>query len=132
VILAATGPTRPSGRRVAILASATGISILATAYAPTVPLAFVAMAVTGGVSIWFISLANTLVQLESDPGMRGRVNAAWNMALPGCSLGTSPFIGWVGGVAGPRLGFAVAGLTLLLMAAIGWRSLSRVRLPVGQ
>lgn len=127
VILAATGPSRPSGRRVAILAGATGVSILATAYAPTVPVVFVGMAVTGGVSIWFISLANTVVQLEADPGMRGRVNAAWNMALPGCSLGTSPFMGWVAGVAGPRLGFGVAGLTLLLMAALGWRGLTRPR-----
>lgn len=125
VVLAAAGPSRPSGLRVAVLACATGVSILATAYAPTVPLVFVGMAVTGCVSIWFISLANTLVQLESDPAMRGRVNAAWNMALPGCSLGTSPLIGWVGGVAGPRLGFGLAGLTLLLMAAIGWRGLTR-------
>ena len=125
VALAASGPSRPSGLRVAVLAGVTGVSIVATAYAPTVPLVFVGMAVTGCFSIWFISLANTLVQLESDADMRGRVNAAWNMALPGCSLGTSPFIGWVGGVAGPRLGFAVAGLTLLLMAAIGWRGLTR-------
>jgi len=132
VLLAATGPSRPSGLRVAILACATGVSILATAYAPTAPLVFVGMAATGCVSIWFISLANTLVQLEADPDMRGRVNAAWNMALPGCSLATSPFIGWVGGVAGPRLGFGVAGLTLLLMAAIGWRALSRVRLTADQ
>ena len=125
VVLAASGPSRPSGLRVAVLACATGVSVLATAYAPTVPLVFLSMAVTGCVSIWFISLANTLVQLESDPGMRGRVNAVWNMALPGCSLGTSPFMGWVAGVAGPRLGFGVAGLALLLTAAIGWRGLTR-------
>ncbi|QUQ65933.1 MFS transporter [Kutzneria sp. CA-103260] len=132
VLLAASGPSRPSGRRVVILAGGTGLSILATAYAPTVPLVFAAMAVTGCVSIWFISLANTVVQLESDPGMRGRVNAAWSMALPGCTLVTGPFMGWVAGVAGPRLGFGVAGLAMLLAAAAGWRALTRVRLTVGQ
>jgi hypothetical protein len=36
-------------------------------------------------------------------------------------------MGWVAGVAGPRLGFGVAGLTLLLMAALGWRGLTRPR-----
>jgi MFS family permease len=103
------------------------LAVLGTAYAPTVPLAFLGMAVTGCVSIWFISLANTLVQLESDPGMRGRVNAAWSMALPGCTLATGPFMGWVAGAAGPRLGFGGAGLTMLLMVAIGWRVLGRAR-----
>ncbi|MEV8516362.1 MFS transporter [Dactylosporangium sp. NPDC051484] len=126
-LLAASGPTRPGGRTVAVLAAATGASILATAYAPNVALAFVGMAVTGCVSIWFISSANTLVQLESDPGMRGRVNAAWNMALPGCEPATSPFIGWVAGAAGPRAGFGVAGLALLLAAVLGWRGLTYER-----
>ncbi|MFI9383265.1 MFS transporter [Kutzneria sp. NPDC052558] len=132
VLLAASGPSRPSGLRVAILAGATGIAVLGASYAPTVPLVFLGMAVTGCLSIWFISLANTLVQLESDPGMRGRVNAAWTMALPGCILVTGPFMGWVAGVAGPRLGFGVAGLAMLLAAAVGWRALTRARLPVGQ
>ncbi|HYS36854.1 MAG TPA: MFS transporter [Pseudonocardiaceae bacterium] len=123
----AAGPTRPQGRTVVMLAGATGLSVLATAYAPSVVLAFAGMAVTGCFSIWFISLANTLVQLESDPGMRGRVNAAWNMALPGCEPATSPFVGWVAGTAGPRAGFGIAGLTLILAAAIGWRGLTAPR-----
>lgn len=126
-VLAASGPTMPKGRTVALLAAATGCSVLATAYAPDVALAFVGMAVTGCFSIWFISLANTLVQLESDPGMRGRVNAAWNMALPGCEPATSPFVGWVAGAGGPREGFGIAGLALVLTAAIGWRGLTLPR-----
>jgi MFS family permease len=125
VVLAAAGPSRPSGLRVAVLAVATGVAILATAYAPTVTLAFVGIAVTGCVSIWFISLANTLVQLESDPGMRGRVMAVWGMALPGFSVVTGPFIGWVGGVTDARLGFGVAGIAMILAAATGWRGLTR-------
>jgi MFS family permease len=126
-LFAAAGPSRPEGRRVALLAGATGVSILATACAPDVALAFAGMAVTGCLSVWFISLANTLVQLESDPGMRGRVSAAWNMALPGCEPATSPFAGWVAGAAGPRAGFGVAGLALLLATAAGWRGLTRQR-----
>ncbi len=128
-VLAAAGPPMPRGRTVALLAGATGLSVLATAYAPDVAVAFVGMAVTGCFSIWFISLANTLVQLESDPGMRGRVNATWNMALPGCEPATSPFVGWMAGVGGPRAGFGIAGLTLILAAAIGWRGLTLPQRP---
>lgn len=128
-LLAAASATRPKGATVALLAAATGLSVLATAYAPDVALAFVGMAATGCVSIWFISLANALVQLETDPGMRGRVNAAWNMALPGCEPATSPFVGWVAGAAGPRDGFGTAGLALVLAAAFGWRGLTRPRRP---
>jgi MFS family permease len=124
-VFAASSPTRPAGRTVALLAGATGLSVLATAYAPDVALAFVGIAVTGCFSIWFISLANTMVQLESDPGMRGRVNAGWNMALPGCEPATSPFVGWVAGAVGPREGFGVAGLSLILAMAYGWRGLTR-------
>ena len=123
-VLAASGATRPKGRTVALLAGAAGVSVLATAYAPDVVLAFIGMAVSGCFSIWFISMANTLVQLESGPAMRGRVNAVWNMALPGCEPATSPFVGWVGGTVGPRAGFGIAGIALILAAAIGWRGLA--------
>lgn len=126
-LLAAAGPAKPQGRTVAVLATATGLAVLATAYAPNVPLAFTGMAVTGFFSVWFISLATTLVQLESDPGMRGRVSAAWNMALPGCEPATSPFVGWIAGVASPRAGFGIAGLALILAAATGRRALIHPR-----
>ena len=126
-VLAAANSARPKGRTVALLASATGVAVLATAYAPDTALAFVGMAVTGCLSIWFIALANTLVQLDSDPEMRGRVSAAWNMALPGCEPATSPFVGWIGGAAGPRESFGAAGFALLLATATGWRALTRPR-----
>ena len=117
----------PRGRTVAVLASATGIAVLATAYAPDAALAFVGMAATGCFSVWFIALASTLVRLESDPDMRGRVSAAWSMVLPGCEPATSPFVGWMSGAAGPREGFGVAGFALILAAATGWRALTRPR-----
>jgi MFS family permease len=126
-VLAAASSGKPKGRTVAVLASVTGIAVLATAYAPDTALAFVGMAMTGCFSIWFIAAANTLVQLEAEPEMRGRVSAAWNMALPGCEPATSPFVGWVAGAAGPREGFGVAGLALIAAAIAGWRALTRPR-----
>ncbi len=59
------------------------------------------LAAVGLLSIWFIAAANTLVQLASGDGMRGRVMGLWTMALPGAQVGTGPFAGWVTQEAGP-------------------------------
>lgn len=44
---------------------------------------------TGCLSIWFIAAANTLVQLATAPGMRGRVMGLWGTALPGSNVLTA-------------------------------------------
>jgi len=113
----------PTGRTVRTLAVATGVAVLLTAAAPTVPLLMVGMAVTGFVSIWLIALANTLAQLRSDPGMRGRVMGVWNMALPGMSPVTALAIGAIADGPGPREAFGVAGACLLAAMAVGWKAL---------
>lgn len=123
-LLASAGPSHPTGRRVGGLALATAAAIVATALAPTAWLAFAGLAVTGCVSIWFIAAANTFVQLAADPGMRGRMMGLWTMALPGSEPVTGPSVGWVTQYVGPREGFGLAGLTLAVVASVGWRSLS--------
>jgi len=123
-LLAAAGPAYPTGRRIGGLALATAAAIVATALAPTVWLAFAGLAVTGCVSIWFIAAANTFVQLAADPGMRGRMMGLWTMALPGSEPVTGPSVGWVTQYIGPREGFGLAGLTLAVIASVGWRTLS--------
>lgn len=131
-LLAGSGRGSPSGRSVAALAIATGVAIVATAYAPDLVLLLAGLAVTGCLSIWFIARANTLVQLAADPAMRGRVMGAWSMALPGCSPLTGPFVGWVSGAAGPRTGFALAGFALICIAGAGWRALAGRRAAVSR
>ena len=49
----------------------------------------------------------------------------WVMALPGASLVTAPMVGWVIDTVGPREGFGLAGVALLVTAVLGWRSLVR-------
>jgi MFS family permease len=122
-LLAASGHHKPTRRSVGALAAFTGAAILATACAFDVEAAYVGLGVTGCLSIWFIARANALVQFETDPALRGRVMGVWSMALPGCEPFTSPAVGWVSETAGPRDGFAMAGIALLLIAAVGWRSL---------
>ncbi len=121
--LAAAGTDWPTGRQIRLLAVGTGVAVLATAYAPHVIVAFVGLAVAGLLSIWLISLANTLVQLRAEPAMRGRVMGVWTMALPGMMPLTSLLTGAVAQAFGGRAGFALAGVALLVTGGLAWRSL---------
>jgi hypothetical protein len=123
-LLASAGDGRPTGRRVSVLALATAAAIGGTALAPALWLAMAGLAVVGLLSIWFIAAANTLVQLASGDGMRGRVMGLWTMALPGAQVGTGPFAGWVTQEAGPRVGFALPAMGLAVIAGAGWRALT--------
>ena len=127
-LLAGGGPSWPSGRRVRWLAVLTGACVCLTAASPWVGLVFAGLALAGFLSIWFIALANALVQLRTEPGLRGRVMGIWTMALPGTTPVTSLIVGgvatWAGGAAGARDAFGLSGAALLLTAALAWRSLS--------
>lgn len=114
----------PTGRLVRVLAAATGVAILLTAATPTVPLLMAAIAATGFASIWLVVQANTLVQLRSDPVVRGRVMGVWNAALPGMCPVTAPAIGAIGDAMGPREAFGLAGACLLVVMAVNWTALS--------
>lgn len=121
-LLAASAP-EPTPRRVRRLAVATSAAVLSTALAPNAPLAVAGMAAVGLTSIWFIATANTLAQLRAEPEMRGRVMSLWGSAM----TGTLPFTGLaVTSVAqhvGPRTGFSLSGVALLLATLAAWRSL---------
>jgi MFS family permease len=127
-LVAGGGPSWPSGRRVRWLAVLTGACVCATAASPWAGLLFAGLAVAGFLSIWFIALANALVQLRTEPGLRGRVMGIWTMAMPGATPLTSLLVGGVatgaGGAAGARDAFGLSGAALLLTAALAWRSLS--------
>ena len=132
-LMAGSGAEAPRGRLVRSLVAATGLEVCLTALAPAMWVFYVGLALAGFLSIWFIALANALVQLRTEPGLRGRVMGAWTMALPGMLPLTSLLVGgvatWGGGGIGAREGFGLAGVALLLAAAAGWRALGET--PAG-
>ncbi|MGD0808852.1 MAG: MFS transporter [Acidimicrobiales bacterium] len=127
-LLAGTGPSWPSGPRVRALVLATGLEVSLAAFSPWEGMLFVGLALAGFLSIWFFALANALVQLRSDPAVRGRVMGVWTMALPGMLPITSLLVGGVatlgGGALGARLAFGLGGLALAISGVAGWRSLA--------
>jgi MFS family permease len=101
-----------------------GASILFVAIMPNLTLAVAAMVIVGFFSIYFISLANSILQLESSQEMRGRVMSFWSIAFLGSTTIGGPIIGWVGENAGPRWGLAVGGFAAIFAAvltAARWR-----------
>ncbi len=106
-----------------------GIVILLTAIAPNLILAILALVLVGIFSINFLSLGNTMLQLESAPVMRGRIMALWTVAFLGSTPIGGPIIGLIGEHAGPRWGLAVGGAAAIIAAAIGALTLKKNKYP---
>jgi MFS family permease len=109
--LAAASRRGISYRRLLVLTFAMGIAILGAAVAPTLATEVVALFVMGLTTFAFIATANTTLQLTSRPDMRGRVMALYAIAFLGSTPIGSPIIGWISAVWGPRIGFAVGGVS---------------------
>ncbi|MEP7023581.1 MAG: MFS transporter [Actinomycetota bacterium] len=115
-----------TGLRPMIIASVGfGLAILACAYSPELGVAYGALLFVGWASVSFISIGNSTIQLSSDPSMRGRSIALWQVAFQGTTPIGGPAIGWIIAMTSPRLGLAVGGASCLAAAAGGgllaWR-----------
>jgi MFS family permease len=123
--LASSGHRDPTLGVVVKLGVLTGLSVLACTVSPTQYLEYGAMAVTGCVSIWFIARGNAFVMLATEPSIRGRVMSAWTMALPGCTPFTSPVVGEVAALFGPRSGIGLIAASFIGLGCSRGRLLLR-------
>lgn len=96
-----------------------GFTTLVASVMPTLILAALAMVFVGVCSIYFTSLGNSILQLESAPNMRGRVMALWSVAFMGSTAIGGPIVGWIGESTNPRVGLAVGGLAAVIAAMLG-------------
>ncbi|MCW2933301.1 MAG: major facilitator superfamily 1, partial [Actinomycetia bacterium] len=114
-----------TGLRPMILASAGfGVAILVCAFSPVLGLAYAALLFVGWASVSFIAIGNSTIQLSSEPSMRGRVLALWQVAFQGTTPVGGPAIGWIIALTDPRIGLAVGGASCFA-AAIGGAALAR-------
>jgi len=79
----------------------------------------------GWASVSFIAIGNSTIQLNAEPGMRGRVIALWQVAFQGTTPVGGPAIGWIIALTDPRIGLAVGGVSCFA-AAIGGVALVRL------
>ena len=117
-VRAALQPGRPVLRPTLLLAAATGLVVIATAFAPSVWLFGAGLALAGAAGIWFIARANTYVQLAAPPAIRGQAMSIWNMAIPGLNPFTGLLAGFVADAVHPRAGFGLSGVLYLLVAGV--------------
>jgi MFS family permease len=95
-----------------------GVCLAATAAAPTVLLASIALVVTGAAAFSFVTLASTALQLHSSTAFRGRIMALWVFVY----IGTTPIgtiiTGWITAAGGPRASLLVGSAACLVAAVL--------------
>jgi len=112
---------QPSVRMLVLSALAFGIAGTIAATVSRIWLFGLLLAALGAAAQLFTTSTNSLVQLDTEPEMRGRVMAIYMGIFLGCTPLGAPLLGWMADAFGPRWalfagaasGFAAASLALL-------------------
>jgi len=116
--------------RMAFLLAGAGIfggGLVLAALMPSYGLFALALVLIGIAAQTFTTTANSMVQLTTEPAMRGRVMAILlALALGGTPLG-APVVGWVADTFGPRWALMVGAASGLVAAWVGIRYLRKHR-----
>ncbi|HEX7853309.1 MAG TPA: MFS transporter [Sphingobium sp.] len=119
--LLATGRKEPRFALLTIGAAIFGIGCVFAALAPGYWLFAVALVIIGVSALTFANTTNALMQLTTEPAMRGRVMAIrLAVALGGTPIG-APLVGWVANAFGARWALGVGAAAGLLAALVGLR-----------
>lgn len=123
--LAAAGALRATTNSLIVCGLIFSGVLLATSLAPTTALALVALFFMGAVSISFRALSSSLIQLSSDPEMRGRMIAVLIVAIGGTTPIGGPLVGWLAEEFGARAALGVGAVATAVSAACTWVYLRR-------
>ncbi len=113
-------------RPLSAAAACFGIFVCGAALAPSLAFELGALALVGAASVSFVSVANSTLQLNSEPTMRGRVMGLWLVAFQGSTPIGGPLIGWIIARSDARVGLLVGAAAALLAAAVGASALRRL------
>ena len=120
--LASAASRRPTRKLLLASALAFGALLAAVAYAPSLALAMAVIVPMGAASIVFAATANSTLQMESAPAMRGRVMALYGVVFLGSTPVGGPLMGLVAEVLGVRHSMALAGAATVLAAVFALRA----------
>jgi MFS family permease len=88
------------------------------AFAPGLVTAYALLFLVGALSVTFRSTSSSVLQLNSDPEMRGRVASLYYLALVGTSPIGGPLQGWISQLYSARAGFVLGGLSTVVAAVV--------------
>jgi MFS family permease len=119
-------------RHIIVASTAFGVTMLAMALAPSLAAAFPIGIAVGWASISFLTASTAIVQVRSDPAMRGRVLALQAIVFLGSTPIGGPIVGVVSQLWGPRSGIALGGFACLAAAAFGVIAMRRAHVHTGR
>jgi MFS family permease len=114
----------PTPRRMVLSALVFGVLEVVVGLAPTFQTMMVLLVPTGMAVLLFTTTANALVQLGSDPAVRGRVMALYVLVFLGGTPIGAPLIGVVAEHLGPRASLTIGGTVCVLSALVAGALLS--------
>lgn len=109
---------RTSPRAILAAAAALAVTIAATAIAPNVWIVYTTLVLVGASASAFLTLSNSVLQLESSPQMRGRVVGLRATAILGARPVGAPVVGWIGEHLGPRWALGLGAVATI--AVVAW------------
>jgi MFS family permease len=112
-----------SPRTVLVSALVLAVVLGLVAIAPSLTLALVGLFLLGAAATVFRAMATALIQLVSDPTMRGRVVSLLIMALNGTSPVSGPLVGALAEHAGAGMAAGLGAAVTAMAAAVTWRYL---------
>jgi MFS family permease len=104
-------------RLIVLAAAAFGLSQIAAGIAPSISVFLVMLVAMGLTNLAFQSMANSSVQLWSDPRLRGRIMGLYMLVFTGGTPIGAPIIGAITSHLGARTGMTVCGAIPLAAAA---------------
>lgn len=117
---------RPLGSILLAASVGYGLTTIALAQSPWLPLALASGILIGGCDALATTIRQAVVQLETPDTMRGRVSAIYQMASRGGPALGDLNIGWIAGLIGPVAALSVGSLVPIAYAAALAASRSRV------
>lgn len=128
--LFAAGRKKQNLRSLMAGATVFGLGAILAALAPGYWWFAAALIIFGASALTFTNGTNSIMQLSTEPAMRGRVMALRvGVALGGLSMG-APIVGWVANRFGPRWSLGLAALAALIAALVAACALARQRDPL--
>jgi MFS family permease len=97
-----------------------GIGFVLAAIAPSYWLFAATLVIIGAAALTFLNTSNSLMQLSTEPAMRGRVMALRLAVVLGSTPIGAPIVGWIADTAGPRWALAVGAAAGLSAAVVGF------------
>jgi len=123
--LYAASRIEPTRRRLVSSALAFGVLLVLAAASPGPVVAGIVLAAVGVAVMLFLATANTMLQLNSEPAMRGRVMALYGLVFLGSTPLGGPLLGWISGRWGARTGLGLGGVLSVVAALVAMWSSSR-------